>query len=90
MQKKGTEEVVAPRPAQFAIPAGISPRARHLAERKGVDTTALAGSGPGGRVIERDVEAALAAQPKLTPVARAVVAEGGFAVPAQGLSLIHI
>jgi pyruvate dehydrogenase E2 component (dihydrolipoamide acetyltransferase) len=49
-----------------------------------VDTTALAGSGPGGRVIERDIEAALATQPKLTPVAKAMVAEGGFAVPAQG------
>ncbi|MFN3331866.1 MAG: dihydrolipoamide acetyltransferase family protein [Caldilinea sp.] len=62
----------------------ISPRARHLAERKGVEATALAGSGPGGRVIERDVQAAIAAQPKLTPVAKAMVAEGGFAVPAQG------
>lgn len=72
------------RNAQVATPVGISPRARHLAERKGVDATALAGSGPGGRVIERDVEAALATQPKLTPVAKAMVAEGGFAVPAQG------
>jgi pyruvate dehydrogenase E2 component (dihydrolipoamide acetyltransferase) len=62
----------------------ISPRARHLADHKGVDATALAGSGPGGRVIERDVQAAISARPKLTPVAKAMVAEGGFAVPAQG------
>lgn len=62
----------------------ISPRARHLAERKGVDAAGLTGSGPGGRIIERDVQAALAAQPKLTPVAKAMVAEGGYAVPAQG------
>jgi pyruvate dehydrogenase E2 component (dihydrolipoamide acetyltransferase) len=62
----------------------VSPRARYLAERKGVEAAALAGSGPGGRVIERDVQAAIAAQPKLTPVAKAMVAEGGFAVPAQG------
>ena len=62
----------------------VSPRARHLAERKGVDAAALAGTGPGGRVIERDVLAAMATQPKLTPVAKAMVAEGGFAVPAQG------
>ncbi|MCB9116895.1 MAG: 2-oxo acid dehydrogenase subunit E2 [Caldilineaceae bacterium] len=62
----------------------VSPRARHLAERKGVDAAALAGSGPGGRVIERDVLAAIATQPKLTPVAKAMMAEGGFAVPAQG------
>jgi pyruvate dehydrogenase E2 component (dihydrolipoamide acetyltransferase) len=75
-------------PAVVAPPssplAPVSPRARHLAERKGVDTEQLAGSGPGGRIIERDVQAALAAQPKLTPVARAMVAEGGFAVPGQG------
>jgi pyruvate dehydrogenase E2 component (dihydrolipoamide acetyltransferase) len=62
----------------------VSPRARHLAERKGIEASALAGSGPGGRVIERDVQAAIAAQPKLTPVARAMLAEGGFAVPVQG------
>ncbi|MFZ1770606.1 MAG: E3 binding domain-containing protein, partial [Caldilinea sp.] len=35
-------------------------------------------------MIERDVQAAISAQPKLTPVAKAMVAEGGFAVPAQG------
>ncbi len=63
---------------------GVSPRARHLAERKGIDPAALAGSGPGGRVIERDVQAAIAVQPKLTPVAKAMVAEGGYSVPGQG------
>jgi pyruvate dehydrogenase E2 component (dihydrolipoamide acetyltransferase) len=65
-------------------PAGVSPRARHLAERKGIDPLNLAGSGPGGRVIERDVQAALAAQPKLTPVAKAMIAEGGYTAPGQG------
>ena len=34
---------------------GVSPRAKNLAEKKGVDPTTLAGSGPNGRVIERDV-----------------------------------
>lgn len=63
----------------------VSPRARNLAERKGIEAAALSGSGPGGRVIERDVQAAIAAQPpRLTPVAKAMVAEGGFAVPTQG------
>lgn len=75
----------APSPAPVAeLRPPISPRARHLAERKGVDASRLAGSGPGGRIIERDVQAALAAQPKLTPVAKAMVAEGGYTVPAQG------
>lgn len=62
----------------------ISPRARHLAERKSLDPAALPGSGPGGRIIERDVEAALAAQPKISPVAKAMVEEGGYVAPEWG------
>jgi pyruvate dehydrogenase E2 component (dihydrolipoamide acetyltransferase) len=78
-------ETTAPVVAQSPnLQSPVSPRARHLAEHKDVEAAALAGSGPGGRVIERDVQAAIAAQPKLTPVAKAMVAEGGFAVPAQG------
>lgn len=80
-------ETTAPVVAQSPISnlqSPVSPRARHLAEHKGVEAAALAGSGPGGRVIERDVQAAIAAQPKLTPVAKAMLAEGGFAAPTQG------
>lgn len=36
----------------------VSPRARKRAESLGIDPTALSGSGPGGRVIDRDVLAA--------------------------------
>jgi len=67
-----------------AAPAGISPRARKRAAETGVEAAALAGSGPGGRVIERDVQAAAAAQPRLSAAARAAAAAGGLAVPAQG------
>jgi pyruvate dehydrogenase E2 component (dihydrolipoamide acetyltransferase) len=35
-----------------------SPLARRLAEQRGVDLAALAGSGPGGRIVKRDVESA--------------------------------
>jgi pyruvate dehydrogenase E2 component (dihydrolipoyllysine-residue acetyltransferase) len=35
-----------------------SPLARRLAEEMGVDLSTVAGSGPGGRVVKRDVEAA--------------------------------
>jgi pyruvate dehydrogenase E2 component (dihydrolipoamide acetyltransferase) len=62
----------------------ISPRARNLAERKGMETSAVAGSGPGGRIIERDVEAALASMPKLTPVAKAMVSSGEFETASVG------
>ncbi len=63
---------------------GVSPRARNLAARKGLDLAGVQGSGPGGRVIERDVQAALAARPTLTPLARAMVDKGEFVAPAQG------
>lgn len=44
-------------PAKPAIPHGmaISPAARELAETEGVDVTAIAGSGRGGRVTYQDV-----------------------------------
>lgn len=55
----------APRPA--ARPAGarvaISPYARKLAEEKGVSYAQLAGSGPGGRIVAKDIEAAAVGQP---------------------------
>ncbi|MEP2103998.1 MAG: pyruvate dehydrogenase complex dihydrolipoamide acetyltransferase [Parasphingorhabdus sp.] len=36
----------------------VSPLARRLAEQKGVDLGALSGSGPGGRIIKADIDAA--------------------------------
>jgi pyruvate dehydrogenase E2 component (dihydrolipoamide acetyltransferase) len=37
-----------------------SPLAKRLADEKGLDLSRLAGSGPGGRIIKRDIEAAIA------------------------------
>ena len=55
-----------------------SPRARTLAETKGVDLSQVTPSGYGGeRIVERDVQAYLAQQPKATPVAQRVAAETG-------------
>lgn len=50
----------------------ISPRARHLAEERGVDARMAAGSGPEGRVIERDIRELLANGAAFTPAAFAV------------------
>lgn len=63
---------------------GISPRAKNLAKQEGLDLVSLAGSGPAGRIIERDVQAALAQKPAMTPLAKTMVAQGGFHVPAHG------
>lgn len=40
-----------------------SPVARHMAQEQNVSLTNLSGTGPGGRIIKRDVEAALSAAP---------------------------
>ena len=61
----------------------ISPRARRRAGELGVDYATVSGSGPRGRIIERDVVAAAAARPALTAAARAAVAAGAE-VPAVG------
>lgn len=53
------------------LPAGrlaASPRARRAARERSLDLTRLTGSGPGGRIVERDLDAAPSG-PRLTPVA---------------------
>ena len=67
--------------------SAVSPRARKIAEEKGVDVKRIAGSGPYGRVIARDVEAAAEAQGRLTGLAKARMAEGGLASPGAGTGL---
>src|SRR5215831_8417131 len=63
----------APRPAPAAAAAATkvlaSPLARKLATDLGIDLRTVQGTGPGGRIVERDVKA---------------VAEGGAQAPAQG------
>ncbi len=59
IERPPTRRPAAPRPVGSA--AGVSPRAARLASARGVDLSRLVGSGPGGRVVERDVLAAIAA-----------------------------
>ena len=56
------EAVEAPAPAAPAGDARIksSPLARKMAQEAGLDLTAIAGSGPHGRIIKRDIEDAIA------------------------------
>ncbi len=60
------------RPGQSARPEPlrISPRASRMAAEAGIDPRTLAGTGPGGRIVERDVQAAVAriAAPAATPI----------------------
>jgi pyruvate dehydrogenase E2 component (dihydrolipoamide acetyltransferase) len=61
----------------------ISPRAQNLSEREALQITGISGSGPGGRIIERDIKAALENRPPLTAAAKAA----GGTVPSAGSGL---
>ena len=47
----------------------VSPLAARMAAEAGIDLRSLQGSGPGGRIIKKDIEAALS-QPKAAPAAQ--------------------
>eukprot|EP01042_Synura_sphagnicola_P030885 gene30885-39775_t len=71
----------------------ISPLARRLAHQAGLDTSSIAGTGPGGRIKSRDIERALRerteAPPAVAPdavVHSPALAKAGSAVP---LVLLH-
>ena len=62
-------------------PLSISPRARNLAAKEALPTETVPGTGPGGRIVERDVAAALQKRPPLTAAAKAA---GQGTIPTQG------
>lgn len=55
-----------------------SPRARRLARLEAVDLKSVVGSGPDGRIVERDIQAYLQSSPKATAAARAAAAGLGL------------
>ena len=57
-------EVPAASAGTIAASSGVS-RARRLAIKHGLDPESVQGSGPDGRVIERDIQAALDGRPRL-------------------------
>jgi pyruvate dehydrogenase E2 component (dihydrolipoamide acetyltransferase) len=71
----------------------ISPRASRLAAELGIDPRSVTGTGPGGRIVERDVQAAASAPPAPAsvpaaapapleaPIARPAVAPAPVAAP---------
>lgn len=74
----------------FTVQSGrspVSPRARKLAEKNAVDTSGLSGSGPKGRIIEKDIQAVLHDRPKMTPLAKKLAAEQGMLPQSSGTGL---
>ncbi|MEJ0025879.1 MAG: pyruvate dehydrogenase complex dihydrolipoamide acetyltransferase [Rhizomicrobium sp.] len=85
---EGRGEGAAPPPPKPAVEAPkaesgarvfASPLARKIAEQKGLDLAAVQGSGPRGRIVKSDVEAA---QPGTKPTAGAAAAAKAPAAPA--------
>ena len=67
--------------------AFVSPRAKNLAAKESVDSGQLAGSGPKGRVIEKDVLSALENRPKMTPLAKQIAAQENIQPQGTGSGL---
>jgi pyruvate dehydrogenase E2 component (dihydrolipoamide acetyltransferase) len=96
MPKVASEETTSPSPSQVGTypsqqeassPTGgklkISPRASRVAAELGVDPRSVAGTGPGGRIVERDVRAATpGAAPLPTAAASPALAAPVAAPPA--------
>ncbi len=62
----------------------VSPRARNLAKKEYVDAFTLSGTGPGGRVIERDVEKAVLTGVSVSAAAREMAMNEGRNIPSSG------
>jgi pyruvate dehydrogenase E2 component (dihydrolipoamide acetyltransferase) len=63
-------------PAQLAGGRSATPLARRLAAEGGIDLATVSPSGPHGRIVARDVEAAARAAPKAAPRPAAAAAPG--------------
>ena len=93
-QPTASASVAAPAPSPAAAPArpgefkAVSPRARKLAEKLGVDVAAVSGTGAEGRVTSRDIQAAVdsGAAIKASPLAKAIMAAEGT-VPVAGTGI---
>ena len=62
----------------------VSPRAKNLAEQKGLDLRGIRGTGPGRRIIERDVRAVLATRQPVPPLAKPRGAQESLTPPVHG------
>ncbi len=77
----------APAPAAATSAGGrikASPLARRIAAERGIDLATIRGTGPGGRIVKRDVESAASAAPAAAATAPAAApAEPAPAAPGQ-------
>ena len=77
--RSATAGVASPR-APKADRIKASPLARRLAQAQNIDLSSLQGSGPGGRIVRADVDAAVGKAPAAAPAEAAAAAPAGHAV----------
>jgi len=65
----------------------ISPRARMLAKEKGINPATIRGSGPQGRIIERDIRQYVLQNPRITPLAKKISEHEGLLPKNTGTGL---
>jgi pyruvate dehydrogenase E2 component (dihydrolipoamide acetyltransferase) len=95
---KVTRADVAGSPGEAHAPAGdhggrviASPLAKRLAQQAGLDLSRVAGTGPGGRIVKADVEAAVARGPAAAPRVVAPTAPAARpAPPPSGPTPYHV
>ncbi len=81
----GTISEVPQQDSPYSKP-GISPRAKNLADKLALSTEEIIGTGPKGRIIERDILEKAQHQELLTPAAKDALTEGGV-IPKHGTGL---
>ena len=84
VEENSTLEQSQPLPVKSVGKISISPRARKLAKEKRVAIESVQGSGPGGRIIERDILLAITQGKRLTPLAQKKMEAEGLIVPDRG------
>ena len=90
-QPAGEAAATSPAPAKAATGGEdilrASPLAKKMAEDEGLDLSSIEGSGPKGRIVKKDVEAAIAARKAPAPVAVPAAPVAQAAAPAVTLPL---
>jgi len=70
-----------PAPAPVGAKVFASPLARRLAKEANIDVSAISGTGPHGRVVKKDVEAATSGKAPLKAALTAAAVSGGGSAP---------
>ena len=74
------------RPTAAGDRVKASPLARRIAQESGIDLRSVAGTGPGGRVVKKDIEGGSRGPGVVRPVATGAAMPGSVRLPAPGAS----